>query len=104
MMEVRACEWKEAEAFAGQRLDRRRSYAIGPDFDDKKLILLSAVSWTQSCSGCFSAGEYGGMASYYSFDGRNNCHIGIGCHECGYHGKVRCSMWAPHSWQPAPGS
>jgi predicted RNA-binding Zn-ribbon protein involved in translation (DUF1610 family) len=36
-----------------------------------------------------------GLAHNYIYDDKAQCHIGIGCHECGYRGKVRRSEWVP---------
>lgn len=74
---------------ASRRLDRRRSYAR-----DGRL-LLELCRFTQSCSGCFEGGECMGLAHNYIYDDKAQCHIGIGCHECGYRGKVRRSEWVP---------
>ena len=53
-------------------------------------------SWvTTSCSGCFEAGEYMGLASNYPYDGKAGCHIGSGCDECGHTGKRRRYFWQP---------
>ncbi len=59
--------WHDADAAAGFRLDRRKSWA----FIDGKLC--ETVSWSQNCSGC----------------------DGMGCRECGYHGVSRRSTWVP---------
>lgn len=51
--------------------------------------------WTDSCSGCFEGGEYMGMAHHYPYDGKAGCHVGAGCHECGYTGKRRRVEYIP---------
>lgn len=51
--------------------------------------------WTESCSGCFETGDYGSGAGDYLFDAKAMCHIGAGCSECGYTGKVRQQHWVP---------
>ncbi len=53
------------------------------------------IRWTDSCSGCYEGGEYGGSAHLYPTDPKAGCSIGFGCEECGYQGKVRHSMWFP---------
>ena len=53
------------------------------------------VRFTDSCSGCFEAGDYMGNAHYYDYDDKAQCHVGSGCHECGYRGKVRRREWVP---------
>lgn len=52
------------------------------------------VQWTDACTGCF---EYiDGHAPMGSvWDSKSKCHVGGGCHECGYTGKVRHRMWIP---------
>jgi hypothetical protein len=50
--------------------------------------------WTTSCSGCFEFNEGYGLDGY-GFDAKHQCYIGGGCHECGYTGKRRYSMWMP---------
>ncbi len=52
------------------------------------------VRWTQSCSGCFET-EDGHPVGDYPFDEKAKCHLGAGCEECGYHGKVRNEHWVP---------
>lgn len=76
MAKVKEITWQQAEKLVGKRLDRRRRYAR----DGK--ILLELIHWTGSCSWCFEGGDY---------------HVGSGCSECGYQGKVRHSMWVPHT-------
>lgn len=50
------------------------------------------VRWTASCSGCFET-EDGHPVGDYPFDEKARCHLGMGCEECGYHGKVRNEAW-----------
>lgn len=57
--------------------------------------LCVAVSWTESCSGCFEAGECMGLARHYPYDNKAKCYVGFGCEECGYSGKRRVAMWQP---------
>lgn len=52
-----------------RKLDRRRRYAVVHG------ELCEAGSWSEGCSGC----------------------NGSGCHECGYQGRRRVSMWMPVS-------
>ncbi len=52
------------------------------------------VRWTQSCSGCFET-EDGHPVGDYPFDEKAKCHLGAGCEECGYRGKVRNEHWVP---------
>lgn len=92
---VREVHWREAEEFASKRLDRRRKYAIGPDWDGGRIVLLELCTWTTSCSGCFEGGECMGLAHHYPYDTKRQCHVGAGCAECGYSGKVRQAMWLP---------
>lgn len=81
--------FEHAESIAGVKLDRRKNYMI---IDGE---VCQTVTWTRSCSGCCEAGDYGGLLHRYKYDEKARCHIGHGCHECGYHGKVRTSMWVP---------
>lgn len=69
--------YEEAERIVGHRLDRRKAYCIING------QVCESASWTQCCSGCA--------------DDRENvsCDRGMGCHECGYQGVVRTSMWFP---------
>jgi hypothetical protein len=69
----RPISWRTADRIARRRLDRRKNYAV------IKGQVCSAINWTQGCSGC---GDGSGTK-------------GGGCHECGYHGVVRNSMWMP---------
>jgi len=52
---------------------------------------------TLPCSGCYSAGEYGGSEHNYPYDG---CRLGAGCHECGYTGKRRTYFAMPDMRTP----
>ncbi len=67
--------WEEADRLAGQRVDRRRSYA----FIDGQLH--RSISYTAVCSGCSSGDPY---------DGR-----GGGCRECGHRGVRRHYVYVP---------
>jgi len=87
---VKEIAWPEAETLAGERVDRRRKYAR----DGKQL--LESCHYTTACSGCFEAGEYGGLAHRYAWDEKAQCRIGFGCEECGYTGKRRWSWWVPY--------
>lgn len=95
MNQIRPVHWSEAEAFIGHRLDRRRSYAIGPSWlgGDGSDTLLELVSYTSSCSGCCEGGEYGGMLHLYRWDDKAECYVGSGCRECGHTGKRRNAYW-----------
>lgn len=86
---------QDAERLYGRKLDRRKSYAIIRDDETKKLQVCECITWTHSCSGCFETGDYGGGAHLYPYDDKAQCHIGAGCRECGFMGKVRTSMWMP---------
>jgi len=90
----------EAEKIAGQRLDRRRKYATTDDgkpskfFGDGGHLLFMLCNWTDSCSGCTETSD--GYNVYgYPVDPKHGCLVGGGCHECGYTGKRRNSMWVP---------
>jgi hypothetical protein len=72
----------EAEKLAGRRLDRRRKYYLVDE-----TVIVSAASYTTTCSGCFEGGDYMGNAHNYTWDSKSQCHIGAGCDECGYTGK-----------------
>lgn len=71
--------FEAADALAGHRVDRRRSYAI----QDGKLNVLQF--YTHPCSGCHESCE--GQVITGDFD------RGIGCDECGYTGKRRTHWW-----------
>lgn len=53
------------------------------------------IKATVSCSGCCELGDYGGNPNGHSYDEKAGCHVGGGCVECGYNGKVRVSCWVP---------
>jgi hypothetical protein len=57
-------------------------------------ILGHEVAWTDSCSGCYETNE-GYAPAGAPFDEKANCHLGSGCHECGYTGKRRSVAWVP---------
>ena len=57
------------------------------------------VRWTDACSGCCELGDYGGGSEGYPTDPKHGCLIGSGCHECGYHGKVRREEWIPFDYE-----
>lgn len=69
----RPLSWEQADKIAGRRLDRRKNYCV---IDGK---VCSEIRWTSPCSGCSDGSGADGM----------------GCHECGYHGRVRNGFWAP---------
>ncbi len=52
------------------------------------------VRWTATCTGCCET-EDGHHVGHYDFDEKAKCHLGAGCEECGYHGKVRREEWVP---------
>lgn len=56
--------------------------------------LCRLAKWTDSCSGCFEFNEGIGL-SHWDMDKKHNIYLGSGCHECGYSGKKRHSMWVP---------
>jgi hypothetical protein len=70
----RPMSWADADARAGRRLDRRRSWA----FVGGKLCSL--IRWSTACSGCCEDVQ---------------ADRGGGCSECGYHGRARGAMWFP---------
>lgn len=88
-MSVVEITWREAERLAGERVDRRRSFARDG------ATLLEVCTFTDACSGCFEGGEYGGLAHHYAWDDKAKCRVGSGCHECGYTGKRKWSQWVP---------
>jgi hypothetical protein len=68
--------YEEAESICGRRLDRRRNYAIVEG------AVCESASWVSACSGCYEGYEV-------------DHGVGMGCHECGFHGRVRTGMWVP---------
>ena len=68
--------YEQAEKIAGQRLDRRKNYAI---IDGQ---VAESCEWSQACSGC-----------YEGYDIANAS--GLGCDECGYTGRRRLGQWVP---------
>ena len=78
---------KKVEKILGYRVDRRKKYNI---FHGKVYHL---ESWTQPCSGCIEPID-GHISKDVSRD-KNGVALGSGCFECGFHGKVRNSMWVP---------
>lgn len=82
---IRPITARQAERILGHRIDRRRSYAFDPE-PDKSISdchVLELVRWVSACSGCYEG---------YRTDGAR----GNGCHECGYHGRVRHAQWVPY--------
>jgi hypothetical protein len=75
----RPATFERADELAGERLDRRKSYAI----IDGKVCVLSR--WSQPCSGCYESG----------YDYPNSNDRGMGCRECGHTGRVRNAQWVP---------
>jgi hypothetical protein len=75
----RPSTFERADKLAGERLDRRRSYAI---IDNEVCVL---ARWSQPCSGCYDSG----------YDYPNDNARGMGCHECGHTGRVRNAQWVP---------
>lgn len=52
------------------------------------------VRWTDACTGCFEYVDgHAPMGSVW--DSKAKCHVGVGCHECGYTGKRRREEWVP---------
>lgn len=88
----RNMSWEEADARAGFRLDRRKSWAFIPDRNALGIPeLCEAISFTCACSGCDDT------ESMYSTP------AGSGCRECGYTGKRRNHCFVPyvHAGDPA---
>lgn len=52
------------------------------------------VEFTDSCSGCYETNE-GYPTGGYAYDEKAQCHVGSGCHECGFTGKRRRREWVP---------
>jgi len=93
-MKIQPCTWREAEAFAKCRLDRRRAYAIGPSqFNERRKVVLETLTYVSSCTGCCELGDYGSGSENYETHAVHGCLVGAGCHECGYHGVRRTGMW-----------
>jgi hypothetical protein len=80
--------WEHLEKLAGHRLDRRKSYCVISG------QVCEAVSWVDSCSGCFET-EDGHPVGSYLFHPKHRCHVGSGCEECGYRGIRRNAQWIP---------
>ena len=75
----------EAEALAGERLDRRRKYATtddGQPWSVSGKLVFALARWTQACSGC----------NCDCGDGYPCSHGASGCEECGYTGRSRIVM------------
>jgi hypothetical protein len=51
------------------------------------------VTWTDCCSGCTELVDGQDVYGAYRYDSKAGCLVGSGCHECGYHGKVRNGSW-----------
>jgi len=49
---------------------------------------------TLPCTGCHHTDE-GYSTGQFQYDPKAKCEVGFGCHECGYTGKRRWSMWVP---------
>lgn len=71
----RVTTYEHLERRFSRKLDRRRNYCVVNG------ELCEAGYWTEGCSGCNGFGP----------------QAGSGCHECGYRGNVRVSMWIPIS-------
>lgn len=89
MKDDRQIPARKAEEILGFNIDKRRSYALING------QVCKLVRFTQSCSGCFEGGECMGNAHNYPYDQKARCHIGSGCHECGYTGKRVNESWVP---------
>ncbi|EHL99578.1 hypothetical protein HMPREF9946_03089 [Acetobacteraceae bacterium AT-5844] len=76
-----ASTWEVADELAGQRVDRRRCYAI---IDGE---LCGLVRWSDACTGCTEVPEM-----------TIGPDRGGGCSECGYQGRVRRAQWVPFSF------
>ena len=72
----------------GRKYDRRKNYKI----IDKEVCEI--IRFTRSCSGCCETVD-GHNVNGYPVDKKHGCLIGMGCHECGYTGKVRHEIWSP---------
>lgn len=72
--------WADADKIAGHHVDRRKCYAIiSGELHEK-------VEWSSHCTGCTEVPEM-----------TRPPERGMGCHECGYTGRVRCGSWVPYS-------
>lgn len=75
--------FKQGDALAGFRLDRRKAWAF-IETERDGIDLCEMITWSQHCTGCC---EYPEMTTP---PGR-----GSGCHECGYTGRVRRRQFVP---------
>jgi hypothetical protein len=81
---------QEAEERLRHRVDRRSRYG----FDGEQVLVLT--TFVNPCSGCYYAGEYGGLESDYEYDTKAGCRVGSGCSECAYNGKRKTNVWVPY--------
>lgn len=51
--------------------------------------MCNVMKYTNTCSGC--------SCDVMEFDKKNGIPLGMGCHECGYTGKRRWTMYIPLS-------
>lgn len=58
-------------------------------------VMCEVLKFTTSCSGCFELGDYGSGSENYMWDEKAQCYRGDGCHECGYTGKRRETLYIP---------
>lgn len=56
--------------------------------------ICELAQWTSSCTGCYESLD-GHPVGEYPYDKKAGCHVGSGCHECGYTGKRRQAFWVP---------
>lgn len=68
--------------------DRRKYKVIGGE------TCQLSEPFTLTCSGCYETVD-GNNVYGYPYDEKAGCHVGSGCHECGYTGKRRHQMWYP---------
>lgn len=80
-----------------QTSDAKKKTLRGTKIIDGERCRLT--KWTDSCSGCFEFNEGLGLSDY-PIDKKHNIHLGSGCSECGYQGKVRHEMWVPIEFDP----
>ena len=88
---IRPISWAEAETIVGQRVDRRRAYAVDRDesgstipCDVSGALIYCSITASGLCSGC-------------ACDCHPGCSHGAGgCHECGYSGRRRVTDWVPY--------